>query len=681
MKICTTKVAVPILLILTIICVYSNTLYVPFFFDDIFSITKNPTIKDIQDLSLALSPPHGSGLTVEGRPLLNLSLALNYAISGEKVWSYHLTNIIIHILASLTLYGIIRKTLNNKNKFTVSETEATYLAIVVAVIWAVHPLQTESVTYTIQRAESLMGLFYLMTLYFYICGNESNNNTSNNYNMWLILSVLTAYAGMATKEVMISAPVCILAYAWCFQTNSFKSYIIKNRIYFLSLISSILLISILAIKTGNRGGTSGFGIGVSPYNYWMTQPQAICHYIYLSFWPDGLIFDYGTEWAKNIIIPLLYLLIIFFIIILVLIKFCQREPLGFLGLIFFIVLAPTSIIPGARQTIAEHRMYLPLASIVTILIYSFYFKIKKYTKLFYYKLPLYLIIIVVCILGTVTRKRNELYNNTLDLYRDNIAKRPNNYFAHNYLGIELSSLANSQKEAEEQYNLAIKSKPDYAEAHANLGLVLQKIAGRENDSFNESKLAALLKPDYAEAHYDLAISYSKLKDDKKAAIEEYETCIKLRPDFTLAHNNLAVLLTDNPEKLKLAINHFKEAIKYDINYFEAYSNLAELLLKKTAFTAESIDYYNYALKLKPNDYKCLKGLSSAYILNNEPIKAIDSLNCIAKIDPTNADAYLSLALIYSQIDSYRYKALYNFEKAITLRPEYIKYYKYFSDYK
>src|SRR6185369_8786768 len=108
-----------------------------------------------------------AGTTVSGRPLVNLSLALNYAISGSNVWSYHALNILIHLAAGLVLFGLVRRTLSTFN-FQAS----TASACAVALLWTLHPLQTESVTYVVQRAESLMGLCYLLTLYGFIRGTE-----------------------------------------------------------------------------------------------------------------------------------------------------------------------------------------------------------------------------------------------------------------------------------------------------------------------------------------------------------------------------------------------------------------------------------------------------------------------------------------------------------------------------
>ena len=140
---------------------YGGSFSGPFVFDDLTSIAQNATIRHLWPIWPVLNPPADGGLTVGGRPMVNLSLAVNYALGGERVWGYHAVNLGIHVLAGLTLFGVVRRTLHS-----------IFLGFAVALLWVLHPLQTESVTYLAQRAESLMGLFYLLTLYCFIRGVE-----------------------------------------------------------------------------------------------------------------------------------------------------------------------------------------------------------------------------------------------------------------------------------------------------------------------------------------------------------------------------------------------------------------------------------------------------------------------------------------------------------------------------
>jgi hypothetical protein len=150
-------------LVVLVAAVYINSLHGVFIFDDSDSIQDNYTIQSLWPVWRTFMPPNG-GATVAGRPVVNFTLAINWAISRMDVVSYHVVNVLLHALAALALFGLMRRTLllpRWKGRFDAS---AAKLAFAAAAIWALHPLQTESVTYIVQRAESIMGLFYLLTL-------------------------------------------------------------------------------------------------------------------------------------------------------------------------------------------------------------------------------------------------------------------------------------------------------------------------------------------------------------------------------------------------------------------------------------------------------------------------------------------------------------------------------------
>ena len=198
---------------------YANSFGGPFVFDDEPAILENATIRKLWPLSGPLSPPREFGVTVAGRPVLNLSLALNYAISGTAPWSYHAFNVGVHALAALVLFGLVRRTLRGPLLVATHGGRAEEIAAAVALVWALHPLQTESVTYVIQRAESLMGLFYGFTLYAFV-----RATTSARPRGWLAAMVTSAVLGMGCKEVMATVPLVVLLYDRTFVAGGFEAY-------------------------------------------------------------------------------------------------------------------------------------------------------------------------------------------------------------------------------------------------------------------------------------------------------------------------------------------------------------------------------------------------------------------------------------------------------------------------
>ena len=287
----TTLLAASLIALATVVA-YENSFRGPFVFDDRASISENATIRHLWPIWKPLFPPNLHGETVGGRPLLNFSLALNYAASGFEVWSYHVGNLAIHLLAALLLFGVVRRTLLLPGLGEQWNGAATPLALVVALLWAVHPLQTESVTYIVQRAESLVGLFYLLTLYCVIRGASSSP-------WWYAAAVAACALGMASKEIMVSAPLIVLLYDRAFLAGSFRDAWRRRWGLYLALATTWLLLGWLAISAGNRGGSAGFGVGMSAWAYLCTQFGAIAHYLRLSFWPHPLVLDYGIDTAHG----------------------------------------------------------------------------------------------------------------------------------------------------------------------------------------------------------------------------------------------------------------------------------------------------------------------------------------------------------------------------------------------
>lgn len=210
-----------VVLVTVILAAYGNSFRAPFVYDDTLAIPENPTIRRLWPLSEVLLPQVQGGLTVSGRPILNLSFAINYAISGPNVWSYHVFNVLVHAGSALLLFGIVRRTLRRSGQglspgLRQCAAASTPLAFTIAALWALHPMLTQAVTYTVQRAESLMGFFYLLTLYAFARGVECHSlddkSGGGRRRRWFGLSVAACALGMGTKEVTVTAPLLVLLY-------------------------------------------------------------------------------------------------------------------------------------------------------------------------------------------------------------------------------------------------------------------------------------------------------------------------------------------------------------------------------------------------------------------------------------------------------------------------------------
>lgn len=603
------------------LALYAPTLVVPFVFDDRLSITDNPTIRQLWPPGGALSPPRGQGITVEGRPILNYSLAVNHAISGLAPWSYHVLNTLIHVSAGLTLFGILRRTLRlvqptttqGAPRDTVSPLPeqagagadaSTVLAFVVALLWTVHPLQTESVTYVIQRAESLVGLFYLLTLYFFIRGAEPAATAGQPVSSgrtaargWLTLSVTSCLLGMATKEIMYAAPIVVFLYDRTFVAGSVAEAWRQRRWYYRALAATWILLAALVFATGNRGGTAGFGVGVTPWVYATSQFQAVAHYLWLCFWPHPLIFDYGVSWPKHLVEFLPYALVVGALVIATGYCLVRRPALGLLGFWFFAILAPTSsFLPGNRQTLAEHRLYLPLAAVITLVIIGAHrllvgHRQARQRPALWWFVP-GAVAVALCAL---TIRRNQDYRSELVLYRDTVAKRPGNAFAHYNLG-KLLDESGAREAAIASYREAIRLEPTRSSPYNNLGKTLADL-GRVTEAVEQYQAALRLNPAYGRAHYNLGAALLRL-DRKEEALQHFREAVRLDAGDVEARANCGGVLLESG-RIEEAAAQFREVLRLRPDDFPARYMLGNTLLLQGR-PAEAIPHYEHALRLRPD---------------------------------------------------------------------------------
>jgi len=500
---------------------YHNSLRGPFVLDDVASIEGNPTLRS---LASALRPPQGAGITVEGRPVLNLSFAINHALGGTAVIGYHAANLAIHLLAALTLFGIVRRTLAGRPG---EEKSSRPLAIglMAALLWVVHPLQTESVTYVVQRAESLAGLFYLLTLYGFIRWTAAGRPASS----WAWVSFLSCLLGMGTKEVTVTAPILVALYDLVFVGGNAREIGRRRRAYYLALAATWLPLAALVAGAGSRGHTIGPSSGITGWAYALSQSRAVVHYLGLAIWPAPLIIDYGSDLVRDFRSALPALLFDGGLLVLTAAALRRRPALGFLGAAFFLLLAPSSsVVGGTRQMLAEHRMYLPLAPLAILTAIALWAALGRYGMI--------AALALAAGLGAATVRRNADYATALGLYADTAAQRPGNAYAQCNYGFALEQAGRPQA-ALERFQTAIKIKPDYALAHFNLGVVLCQV-GHAAEGIEHYREALRLQPTYAEAHNNLGVALAQAGRVAEAETE-FAAAVRLQPDFAEAEANLA----------------------------------------------------------------------------------------------------------------------------------------------
>lgn len=476
-----------VILCIAVLCAYANSLPGAFVFDDLESIPENPSIRNIERLDSVLSPPRQS--TVAGRPILNLSLAINYAADGLRVQGYHLLNVLFHILTALTLFGILRRTLELPSLTGRYARSSVPLALSISLIWALHPLQTGSVTYIIQRAESLMGLFYLLTLYSVIRAAQSEQPLR-----WTLCAIGSCALGMGTKEAMATAPLVVLLYDRTFLSGSWREAFRRRGSLYAGLAATWILLALAMASTAARGGTVGFGMTAKWWQYAATQPGVILHYLRLVIWPSPLVLDYGwpiASGATAVVFPAIGILLLLGLTAWAL----RRYPkLGFLGAAFFLILAPTSSLVPIRDAAFEHRMYLPLACVLVLIIIGAWAVLsrRRAGETAASRILIAAVLVAVA-LGAVTHVRNRDYRTEISIWKDTVKKRPANWRAYDVLGIAYARVFDYQG-AVESHTAALALNPESGITFYNRGTTYLNLGLRFRQRQAEGSAPAEMDP-------------------------------------------------------------------------------------------------------------------------------------------------------------------------------------------
>lgn len=544
----------PVFIVAAALGVYHGSFDGPFIFDDHRAIAGNRSIRVLWPLSTPLSPPRNTAMA--GRPVANLTLAINYALHGLDVRGYHAVNLLIHVGSSLLLLGIVRRTLRLDGIAEPFARASTPLATAVALIWTAHPLLTEAVVYLTQRNELLMAFFLLATLY---CCVRSWTAVAWG-GVWCAVAVAACAAGMASKEVMFIAPLIVLVYDRTFVSTTLIAALRRHGRLYAALAATWLLV-VLLVGQDPRGESVGFGFGISPWDYLRTQAGIILHYLRLSVWPNPLAVVYGFHLQTD---PMFWLPAGLAILTMVgwsVYALCKRSWLGFAGAWFFLILAPTSsFLPLASMIMTERRMYLPLAGVVVIVVMGGYALLLRAVADGPRRVATGALLVVAAVtaLGLRGAVRVADYDTAESIWRAAAENVERNDMAHTALGNVLFQ----QRRIDEALHHAAKAldiRPDNLDATLLAGrcLAVQQDfdAAIEQYQFVRDRTVAERFPVVdrylAEAHTGLA---GKLVASGRAreAAEHFGVAVSLMPDdastlHALALHGLARLRATHPD--------------------------------------------------------------------------------------------------------------------------------------
>jgi len=633
---------------------YSNCYKGQFVYDGVDAVEKNICIRKLWPLSEAMSLPlTKTGTTVDGRPVLSLSFALNYALFGPSLTAYHAGNLAIHIAAALVLFGLVRRVARGAGRGA-----GDGLAAAVALLWVVHPIQTESVTYVAQRAESLMGLFYLLTLYAAVRGFEcdARSGTSDSRpatsdrrrarRLWYAASIVACGLGMATKEVMISAPLVVLACDYIFVRGSLKE-IFRRRWGFCAGLAATWGVTLWLLT---RGGFHNIGEDYASRSalwYALTQPRIVLHYLRLSVWPHPLVMDYNWAPVSSITEMLPEGFLLATLLALTGWGVWRRKAYGFLGLCFFFVLAPTSSFFPTSQTCHEHRMYLPLA-VVILLAVTGIARILRETMADPRKRTATGAVAVLCVtvaFVAVSLDRNRDYHSVSGFWAQNARERPQSAVAQTNVGVALYRKGRRNRDeayyqqAIKRFRIALKHNPRHYSAYNHWGVMLFEL-GYTAEAMEMYRRALKIMPTFASALDNLGNAHSRLGQFGKA-ITCYREALESSPRSAAVRSNLgaAYLREGRPDE---AIPHFRRALDLDPDNVEALNNLGTAYHRQGR-SQEAIECYYRSIKLKPNRAKTHRNLALILGEANQIEPAIQHALRADTLHPDNPATLLLLA--------------------------------------
>ena len=592
---------IPILILLLIsFAVYFNALFGDFVYDDNTQILDNPWIRDMRNIPTILSSSVWSfhpDLIISNyyRPLMHIVYMLNYHLFGLNPWGFHLVNILFHCGVSVLVLLVIRELLPDEG---VSKS-SPYLSppFIAAMLFAVHPIHTEAVTWIAGLPDVAFSFFYLLSFYLYI---RSRSLLSGGYLLSIVCFAFAAFF----KEPALTLPVILFAHDYVLREERprFPDYV-KRYIPYLVIGVGYLALRILvlgAFAPQRRYGT------LSVYEYAINVFPLFVQYLekllvplnlnaYYVFHPIASLFELKGALSLMATVAFVVLLPIAF----------KKNRVAFLCLLLVTVpLLPALYIPVmGDNTFTDRYLYLPSVGYVLLLaIFLSWAKVKLPSAT---RAVTIVCIIVFGLYAAGTINRNSVWKNNINLWSDTVKKSPDSAMAHSELGLVYASQGQWDR-AIAEYQTALWLKPDYVKAYNNLGIAYAS-QGEWDKAITEYQIALLLKPDYAKAHNNLGFAYTS-KGLFDMAIEHYQIALRLKPDYAEIHHNLGIAYTSKG-LFDMAIEHYQIALRLKPDYADAHFNLGLIYLNNGSIDKARTEF-EFGLRIKPEDYRARQVLNS-----------------------------------------------------------------------
>lgn len=685
--------------------IYSDTFSASFHFDDRPNIVENFRIKDISNF-----------LDVSGTRYVGfLSFALNYHFGGLNVFGYHLVNLLIHITNGFLVYNLVLLLFKASRPHSVpaeSVEVATRLslntysmdgevvALATALLFVAHPIQTQAVTYIVQRFASLAALFYLLTVVCYLKWRSATMESKDRY-LWYVGALISTVLAMKTKEISFTLPFMILLIEAAFFWSSASKR-------WMALIPFLLTLSIIPLSRVDALGEAEAGFvrettEISRWDYLFTQFSVITTYLRLLVLPINQNLDYDYPIYHSLLDPPVLFSFLFLFSLFALTTYFLFSPrftahplrLIIFGLFwFFLSLSVESSIIPIRDVIFEHRLYLPGIGIFLIGGVAIRWGLNVLLPNSRVLIGIMVVASLVAILSVTTYQRNKIWKDEITLWSDVILKSPIKARGFNNLGTGYTYVGEWEK-AMQQYRTALRLKPDLAEVYNNIGFIYDA-QGRLEEAVREYQTSLRVNPDYWKAHFNLARAYAKQGQMEEAireneivlrlqpnipevynnlgeayrklgrleeALTAYRAALRLNPSFVSAYNNLGLAYLDLGQ-IGNAIQQYHIALKLDPNYAQAHYNLG-LTYANQGMLDEARKEYQITIQLKQDYGEAYNNLGNIYYLQGKLDEAIEKYQTALRIAPNDAEVHYNLGVVYASLGK-RAEAIKQYQEALKI---------------
>lgn len=627
-------------LLVALLVAYSNHFENSFHFDDFHAVVNNEAIQRLSNIPKFFVDARTFGNDPRNqsyRPLVSTSLAFDYALGGGlDVFWFHLSNFIWFCVLVFIVYGlytlVLQRAWPNGNNI--------WIAWYAAALYGLHPVCAETVNYIVQRGDLYVAVGMVGGISIYAW-----RPAWRQYGIYLI----PALGAMLSKPTGVIFPMLLAAYVVLIErrsgtaiahgkhaksrqvcrcdkepTNRKRAIASKSasdsignqtagRSYGLHILAAVILTSAFLCLEKLLTPPTFFHSATPLFDYWITQPFVTLRYCRSFLIPLFLKIDTDLQAFHSMLNASVLAGFGFclFLILAAILAARRREwrPVSF-GLWWFLI----SLVPTAVYTLTEvendHRMFLPFVGLAFAAVYAAAQVLRVGPDGPSTRVKL-LALMILAVLGFGTYRRNEAWRTEESLWRDDIAKSPNNARGHYGVAYSLQKQPAQVSEAIAEYRAALRIKPDFAEARANLGSLLSDLPGRLPEAIAEYEAGLRITPDSAALHNNLGTALAAVPGHSMDAIAEYQTALRIDPDHAKAHINLGNLLSAMPGREQDAFAEFQAALRIDPNCAECRNNLGAALSKDPQKLAEAISNYREAIRIKPDFAEAHYNLAAA----------------------------------------------------------------------